>query len=172
VLRALYLVRDKRAREMDRPPFKVLGNRTLIDRDGGPRIQSCRDWRSLSLAAAVGRAVPTRCATAADEHGPLPKPRRAGAAHHTPIGVCSRARALNARSSSLDPGVLCPNSALEAIAWRAPNSASDLGQAELMAGSSASSARGRGDRAEAPAQSAALAKRHAPPAELPAGGAF
>ena len=29
VLRELFLVRDKRAREVDRPPFKVLGNRTL-----------------------------------------------------------------------------------------------------------------------------------------------
>jgi len=26
----------------------------------------------------------------------------------------------------MDPGVLCPNSALEAIAWRAPQAAKDL----------------------------------------------
>ncbi|HIF97023.1 MAG TPA: ribonuclease D, partial [Myxococcales bacterium] len=31
VLRELFLVRDARAREIDRPPFKVLANRTLLD---------------------------------------------------------------------------------------------------------------------------------------------
>ena len=31
VLRELYLMRDQKAREIDRPPFKVLGNRTLIE---------------------------------------------------------------------------------------------------------------------------------------------
>ncbi len=31
VLRELYLMRDARAREVDRPPFKVLGNRTLME---------------------------------------------------------------------------------------------------------------------------------------------
>jgi ribonuclease D len=31
VLRELYLLRDHRAREIDRPPFKVLGNRTLLE---------------------------------------------------------------------------------------------------------------------------------------------
>ena len=31
VLRELFLMRDKRAREIDRPPFKVLGNRTLLE---------------------------------------------------------------------------------------------------------------------------------------------
>ena len=31
VLRELFLMRDHRAREIDRPPFKVLGNRTLLD---------------------------------------------------------------------------------------------------------------------------------------------
>ena len=31
ILRELYLLRDARAREVDRPPFKVLGNRTLLE---------------------------------------------------------------------------------------------------------------------------------------------
>ena len=31
VLRQLYLMRDARAREVDRPTFKVLGNRTVLD---------------------------------------------------------------------------------------------------------------------------------------------
>jgi ribonuclease D len=35
-------------------------------------------------------------------------------------------RAKRAEDLKMDPGVLCPNSALEAIAWRAPQSAKDL----------------------------------------------
>jgi ribonuclease D len=35
-------------------------------------------------------------------------------------------RAHKAAEVEMDPGVLCPNSALEAIAWRAPRSAEDL----------------------------------------------
>ena len=31
ILRELFLVRDARAQEIDRPPFKVLGNRTLLE---------------------------------------------------------------------------------------------------------------------------------------------
>ena len=31
ILRELYLVRDQRAREVDRPPFKVISNRTLLE---------------------------------------------------------------------------------------------------------------------------------------------
>ena len=40
----------------------------------------------------------------------------------------------SARSSeiSLDPGVLCPNSALEAIAWHAPTNTRALGEIEQL----------------------------------------
>ncbi len=35
-------------------------------------------------------------------------------------------RAARAEDLSLDPGVLCPNASLEAIAWRAPTTPKDL----------------------------------------------
>jgi ribonuclease D len=37
-----------------------------------------------------------------------------------------RWRSARATELALDPGVLCPNSTLEAIAWRNPRSADDL----------------------------------------------
>ena len=34
----------------------------------------------------------------------------------------------------MDPGVLCPNSALEAMAWRAPKSVADLAELDELKG--------------------------------------
>ena len=42
------------------------------------------------------------------------------------LGALKDWRGPRADSLSLDPGVLCPNAALEAIAWTAPSKASDL----------------------------------------------
>jgi ribonuclease D len=66
-----------------------------------------------------------------DDHGPLPKlppsgRRRMDRHADRRLIALKRWRAERAQQLALDPGVLCPNSALEAIAWRAPNTASDL----------------------------------------------
>ena len=122
---------------MDRPPFKVLGNRTLIEiAERRPKkLSELAEIKGITelLLRRLGRDVLDAVRDGrTDEHGPLPEARRraaAGAWIATPIGACSRssAGAPSARSElALDPGVLCPNSALEAIAWRAPNAASDL----------------------------------------------
>ena len=42
------------------------------------------------------------------------------------LAALKRWRAARAAELSIDPGVLCPNSALEAIAWRAPSQIDDL----------------------------------------------
>ena len=47
ILRELYYLRDKRARELDRPAFKVLGNRTLLEiAEREPRKQA--DLRGIN----------------------------------------------------------------------------------------------------------------------------
>ena len=43
-------------------------------------------------------------------------------------------RTKRAEDLAMDPGVLCPNSALEAIAWRAPQAAKDLGDLPELKG--------------------------------------
>jgi ribonuclease D len=136
VLRELYLVRDRRAREMDRPPFKVLGNRTLVEiAERRPKkiselaeIKGITDLLLRRLGRDVLNAVRDGRAT---EHGPLPKLPPSGRRRmdrHSDRRMISlkRWRAERAQQLKLDPGVLCPNSALEAIAWRAPNTAADL----------------------------------------------
>lgn len=136
VLRALYLVRDRRAREMDRPPFKVLGNRTLIEiAERRPKkLSELAEIKGITdlLLRRLGRAVLAAVRDGrVDEHGPLPKlppsgRRRMDRHADRRLLALKRWRTERAQQLALDPGVLCPNSALEAIAWRAPSTPADL----------------------------------------------
>ncbi len=136
ILRELYLMRDGRAREVDRPPFKVVGNRTLLEiAERKPRkladlgeIKGITDLlmrrlgRDLMAAVRKGRK---------SEHGPIPKlpgsvRRRIDRHAERRLVALKTWRAAKAEALSLDPGVMCPNAALEAIAWRAPSVPKDL----------------------------------------------
>jgi ribonuclease D len=135
VLRELYLMRDARAREIDRPPFKVLGNRTLLEIaerqptklaelgeiKGITDLLLRRMGREVIAAIRAGRKV---------EHGPIPKlgtgRRRMDRHAERRLAALKTWRAGCAEEQALDPGVLCPNASLEAIAWRAPQAAKDL----------------------------------------------
>ena len=136
VLRELYLVRDKRAREMDRPPFKVLGNRTLIEiAERRPKkLSELAEIKGITdlLLRRLGREVLNAVRDGRKgDHGPIPRLAPSGRrrmdrhADQRLLGL-KRWRAERAQQLALDPGVLCPNSALEAIAWRAPSAAADL----------------------------------------------
>jgi ribonuclease D len=135
VLRELYLMRDNRAREVDRPPFKVLGNRTLMEiaqrqplqmselaeMKGVTELILRRLGREVLAAVARGRRAP---------HEPLRRMgngrRRMDRRTERRLARLKRWRSTRARELALDPGVLCPNSGLEAIAWRDPERAEDL----------------------------------------------
>jgi ribonuclease D len=139
VLRELYLVRDRRAREIDRPPFKVLGNRTLLE------IAERRPHDEAGLAAIkgvtelilrrFGREVLAAVERAEKKgHGPIPKGaggsgpprRRMDRGTERRLLLLKRWRSERARELALDPGVLCPNATLEQIAWSHARSAEDL----------------------------------------------
>ncbi len=136
ILRELYLMRDARARELDRPPFKVLGNRTLLEiAERKPRkladlgeIKGITDLLMRRIGRDVMAAVRTGRRT---EHGPIPKlpstgRRRMDRPAERRMVLLKAWRARRAKELELDPGVLCPNASLEAIAWRAPRHARDL----------------------------------------------
>ena len=144
VLRELFLLRDKRAREMDRPPFKVLGNRTLIEiAERRPKklaeLGEIKGFTEL-LMRRFGREVMTAVREGRKtEHGPIPKAapsgrRRMDRQADKRLANLKRWRGKRATELELDPGVLCPNSALEAIAWRAPTSAKDLDELPELKG--------------------------------------
>jgi len=136
VLRELYLLRDQRAREIDRPPFKVLGNRTLLeisrsqttDLDRLGEIKGITDLilkrMGKDLVAAVKKGL-------RKPHGPIPKldtavRRRMDRRTEQRLDALKAWRGPRAAALKLDPGVLCPNATLEAIAWAAPENAEDM----------------------------------------------
>lgn len=136
VLRELFLLRDKRAREIDRPPFKVLGNRTLLeisrahttDLDTLAEIKGITDLilkrLGKSLVAAVKKGL-------RKPHGPIPKlettvRRRMDKRTEKRLAALKDWRGPRAEALKLDPGVLCPNAALESIAWANPENAEDM----------------------------------------------
>ena len=137
VLRELYLMRDARAREVDRPPFKVLGNRTLMEIaqlqpaqqndlagiKGVTELILRRLGREILAAVGRGQLAP---------HEPLRKVangrRRMDRRTERRVERLKRWRATRAKELGLDPGVLCPNTGLEAIAWRDPTMREDLAE--------------------------------------------
>ena len=136
VLKELFLMRDARAREIDRPPFKVLGNRTLLEiaaaKPGRPGqlkgIKGITDLlvrrmgNDILAAVAKGRGV---------EHPQIPKNtgngrRRIDRKTERRVTELKSWRAKRSKELALSPGVLCPNASLEAIAWRNPKTGADL----------------------------------------------
>ncbi|UCE85509.1 MAG: ribonuclease D [Deltaproteobacteria bacterium] len=141
ILRELYLMRDKRAREADRPAFKVLGNRTMIEiaEQQPDTLEQLRKIKGVTdlILRRLGRDVMAALARGGKKrHGPLPKApgsgkRRMDRATERRLAVLKRWRATRAAELALDPGVFCPNSALEAIAGRHPQNARELSELEL-----------------------------------------
>jgi ribonuclease D len=143
ILRELYLLRDARAREVDRPPFKVLGNRTLLEiAERKPRkLAELAEIKGITdlLMRRMGRDIMAAVRSSRkEEHGPIPKlangRRRMDRQAERRMAGLKAWRAQRAQDLAMDPGVLCPNSALEAIAWRAPQTAKDLGDLPELKG--------------------------------------
>jgi len=143
ILRELYLLRDARARDVDRPPFKVLGNRTLLEiAERKPRkLAELAEIKGITdlLMRRMGRDIMAAVRSSRkEEHGPIPKlangRRRMDRQAERRMAALKTWRAQRAEDLAMDPGVLCPNSALEAIAWRAPQTAKDLGDLPELKG--------------------------------------
>jgi ribonuclease D len=138
ILRELFLLRDQRAREMDRPPFKVLGNRTLLEiAERKPRkLADLAHIKGITelLMRRLGRDVMAAVRNGRkQDHGPIPRlpssgRRRMDQSAERRLQGLKKWRTRRASELELDPGVLCPNSALEAIAWKAPTSAREVGE--------------------------------------------
>ncbi|MEE2664672.1 MAG: HRDC domain-containing protein [Myxococcota bacterium] len=136
ILRELHILRDRRAREIDRPPFKVLGNRTLIQiAQDKPRslaaLGEIKGVTELILRRMGSELMSAVRDGRKQEHGPIPKlasngRRRMDRRSEKRLEVLKKWRQRRAAELELDPGVLCPNASLEAIASKPPIAASDL----------------------------------------------
>ena len=140
VLRELYLMRDRRARQLDRPPFKVLGNRTLLEIAQSQPTSAAALGRMKGVTELIlrrfGRDVLAAVARGRKKkHGPIPKGNGTGSRRRMDrtterrLAVLKRWRTQRSRELGLDPGVLCPNSALETIAWHDPRTREELVEA-------------------------------------------
>ena len=136
ILRELFLVRDARAREIDRPPFKVLGNRTLLElvkiqprnKEELGRIKGISDLIIRRLGSDLLAAVKSGIK---NPHGPIPKAqgptrRRMDKRTERRLASLKAWRTPRAKNLGLDPGVLCPNASLEAIALANPKTGDDV----------------------------------------------
>jgi len=144
ILRELYLLRDARAREVDRPPFKVLGNRTLLEiaqREPGSmaelaQIKGITDLIQRRLGKEILAAI---AKGAGSPHGPLKRVegtgrRRMDRRTERRVERLKRWRTVRAKEVGLDPGVLCPNTCLEAIAWRNPTKTAEIAEVTELKG--------------------------------------
>ena len=78
VLRQLYLARDARARTMDRPPFKVVGNRTLLEIAERRPVKLADLSKIKGITDLLARRIGKELIEAVkqgkgEEHGPIPK---------------------------------------------------------------------------------------------------
>jgi len=138
VLRELYLLRDKRAREGDRPPFKVMGNGTLLELAQNPPLSRRALAKRRGLTDLVVRRLGQELVEAVQrglegpEHPPLERKsagngrRRLDRRGEARLEELKRWRAAKSRELGLDPGVFCPNAALEEIAGAVPRSLEEL----------------------------------------------
>ena len=144
VLRELFLMRDARARDIDRPPFKVLGNRTLLEiattkpsrASQLSKIKGITDLLIRRMGDEILHAIQTGGAV---DHPPIPKStgngrRRMDRKTERRVSILKTWRAEQSEKLGLDPGVLCPNASLEAIAWQNPEKGSDLGDVSELKG--------------------------------------
>ncbi len=136
VLKEIFLMRDARAREIDRPPFKVLGNRTLLEiaTTKPARASQLKGIKGITelLVRRMGDQILAAVAKGKDvEHPPIPRStgsgrRRMDRKAEGRVTELKHWRTRRSQELSLDPGVLCPNASLEAIACRFPETGADL----------------------------------------------
>lgn len=142
ILRELHDWRDQTARKLDRAPFRVLNNETLIElAKAQPHTpDALRTIRGISgevmqrrgndLLAAIerGLAVPVSEIPRMDR-GPRSRPDNI---YLERVERLKQVRNAEAIRVDLAPGVLCPNNTLEAVARAEPKTLEDLGRiAEL-----------------------------------------
>lgn len=136
VLRELYRWREQTARRLDRAAFRVMNNEPILAMAETPprtadelaRVKGVGREITERRAAEVLAAIERALALPDDKLPKYPRPPR-----HKPDPVYEErlerlkaARNALAREYDLQPGVLCPNGTLEAIARAAPASVAEL----------------------------------------------
>jgi ribonuclease D len=141
ILRELHELRERLALAADRPPFKILGDTTLV----ALAAAAPRDFRVMAAVggctprvigrwgAAILEAVERASALSDDALPSLPRaarPPALGAPARRRIERLRQWRATAAPAFGLDPGVLLPNRLMRPIAEAAPRDREELARVE------------------------------------------
>jgi ribonuclease D len=129
ILRQLYLLRDARARDLDRPPFKVLGNQTLLAiAETAPRNEA-----ELSRVGGVSTLVARRMGSelleavrTGNQEEPPRRPRPSSNGQPYDPNLKARVKKLKewrkstAEPYGFQPHVLIPNAVIDGVAQECP----------------------------------------------------
>ncbi len=136
ILEHVYAWRDATARELDRAPFRVLGNATMlaIARAAPETLRALSQINGISSAIArrhgpaILSAVKQGMAFPKEALPRTPRKRRLlpDPGYETRLERLKQLRNSRAESCGMDPGLVCPNGTLQAIARATPTSAADL----------------------------------------------
>ena len=139
VLRELYVFRDRRARELNRPPFKVINDATLV------RLAQVRPAERRSLVQVKGLSYSMSRRDGADLLEVIARGLKAPFPHyprnrynHRDDETMARYEALRAWRNSLaearnvEPDVILSNNTLMALAKEAPRTAQALAEVEAL----------------------------------------
>jgi len=139
ILRELYILRDKLAREMDLPPFKVISNDVLVHL----AVTRPSSRRELLHIKGLGQGIYRRCsdelleAIARGRRALTPSPLRDRRPSSLEITI-ARYEALRAwrrqeaEARQVDPDIILPNRVLIELARRSPITLEALAQIETM----------------------------------------
>jgi ribonuclease D len=135
VLKSLYDWREGEAARHDKPPFRIVGNEVLV---AIARSNPCNEDELLQVGIPKGsvRRYGKQLveASVAGQKQPFSPPKRERSRRRQPAtadGAVDRLKEMRngvAKDLGLEPGVLCPNGTLQAIARAAPRKEKDLEQ--------------------------------------------
>ena len=133
ILRELYLMRDRHARRQNRPPFKILGDQSLLAiAKSGPRtIEELHGLPGLTNNAVRRYGAEFLAAVERGMKAPLPqKPRNRGndEATHARYEALREWRKNAAKKRKLESDLILPRDLLVEIATRSPRDLADLRQ--------------------------------------------
>lgn len=131
LLRELYLYRDSQARRFDRPPFKILGNETLlaIAQESPGDLMALRDLPGMTPGKIRRYGDGLLSAVARGRQAPIPRrptSKRIAEATHVRYEVLHSWRKNVARKRRVESDVILPREVLWEIAQAAPSDTESL----------------------------------------------
>lgn len=142
ILESILELRDDLARRRDRPPFKILGNETIMEialvKPGSKKdlenIKGMSPGQVTRLGGSILKRVSEGLARPSDQLPAFPKKvwPRTGPEVKDRIKQLKAWRERRSKEMSIDPALLCTNAQIESLARTLPPSRRDLEKTEIL----------------------------------------